>query len=238
MEGMGPRILERMEVLDRLWKKRTSVSRVTSASMGVRMTERQGSTSFTLRWAALDKHVLLVAVNCGSADCNTYVGAVEGKNYDEEALGVVVDGSVVWGLLSEVYFRSTPGRVRTLFGKEIFSPDDERFLQPGRKHPPGVIEMRPIDKHVLVVAVARPGRTWKAYIGAVKGDDYYEEASGVVANGSEIPFELAEVCFKDLAKGSVRRGEEWYIPPPTEREIQQMRKDGVNPFISERASEL
>src|SRR5712692_10630409 len=148
MEGMGPRILERMEVLDRLWKKRTSVSRVTSASMGVRMTERQGSTSFTLRWAALDKHVLLVAVNCGSVDCDTYVGAVEGKNYDEEALGVVVNGSVVWEQLSGVYFRSSRGPVRTLLGKEIFSPDDERFLEPGRKLPPGVIGMRPIDKHV------------------------------------------------------------------------------------------
>jgi len=79
--------------------------------------------------------------------------------------------------------------------------------------------MRPIDKHVLLVAVERPSNTWKAYIGAVKGDDYHEEAPGVVANGSEIPFELAEVCFEDLAKGSVRRGEEWHIPPPTDREL-------------------
>src|SRR5881296_2505641 len=128
------------------------------------MTEHQGSSTFTLRWATLDKHVLLVAVNCGSVNCDTYVGAVEGKNYDEEALGVVVNGSVVGSLLSEVYFKSTPGRVRTLFGKEQFSPSDERFLEPGRKLP-GIIEIEPIDKHVLVVAVARPGRTWKAYIG-------------------------------------------------------------------------
>jgi len=68
------------------------------------MTEHQGSSTFTLRWATLDKHVLLVAVNCGSVNCDTYVGAVEGKNYDEEALGVVVNGSVVWDLLSAVYF--------------------------------------------------------------------------------------------------------------------------------------
>ena len=192
------------------------------------MTEHQGSSTFTLRWATLDKHVLLVAVNCGSVNCDTYVGAVEGKNYDEEALGVVVNGSVVWDLLSAVYFKSTPGRIRTLFGKEIFSPSDERFLEPGRELPPGVITMMAIDKHVLVVAVARPGRTWKAYIGAVKGDDYYEEVPGVVANGSEIPFELPEVCFEDLAKGSIRRGEEWYIPPPTEEEIKFMRELGVD----------
>ena len=194
------------------------------------MTELRGTMSFTLRWVALDKHVLLVAVDCGSVNCDTYVGAVEGKNYDEEALGVVVNGSVVLDSLSEVYFKPTPGRIRTLFGKEQFYPSDGRFLQPGRKLPPGVIEMDPIDKHVLVVAVRRPGRTWKAYIGAVKGDDYHEEAPGVVANGSEIPFEFAEVYFKDLAKGSIRRGrrgEEWYFPPPTEEEIQFMREHGV-----------
>src|SRR2546422_5445242 len=164
------------------------------------MTEHQGSMSFTLRWVALDKHVLLVAVNCGSVNCDTYVGAVEGENYDEEALGVVVNGSVVSDSLSEIYFKPTPGRIRTLFGKETFSPSDERFLQPGRKLPPGVIQMDPIDKHVLVVAVRRPGRTWKAYIGAVKGGDYHEEAPGVVANGSESPFEVAQGCFGEQAQ--------------------------------------
>jgi hypothetical protein len=89
------------------------------------------------------------------------------------------------------------------------------------------------------VAVSRPGRTWEAYIGAVKGDDYHEEAPGVVANGSEIPFELAEVCFKDLAKTSVRRGEEWFIPPPTEEEIKYMGEMGVDISLRKRnASEL
>src|SRR5712691_7836197 len=222
MEGMGPRILERMESWVGYGRSGIRFREPRQLRWRIPMTERQASTSFTLRWVALDKQVLLVAVNCGSVDCDTYVGAVEGKNYDEEALGVVVNGSVVWDLLSGVYFRSSRGPVRTLFGKEPFSPN-EPLLDPGRQLPPGVIEMMAIDKHVLLVAVERPDDTWKSYIGAVKGDDYYEEAPGVVANGSEIPFELAEVCFEDLAKGSVKRGEEWYILPPTNREIQLMR---------------
>src|SRR5437879_9462948 len=98
------------------------------------MTEVKGRSPYPVRGVGLDKHVLLVAVDCGSVNCDTYGGAVEGKNYDEEALGVVVNGSVVSDSLSEIYFKPTPGRIRTLFGKETFSPSDRRFLQIGRAH--------------------------------------------------------------------------------------------------------
>ncbi len=36
---------------------------------------------------------------------------------------------------------------------------------------------------------------WGLHVGPVEGKDY-----GVVENGSEIPFEMAEIFFKDLAR--------------------------------------
>lgn len=37
-------------------------------------------------------------------------------------------------------------------------------------------------------------------VGPVEGKDYDKEAASVVENGSEVPFELAEIFFKDLAR--------------------------------------
>jgi hypothetical protein len=102
----------------------------------------------------------------------------------------------------------------------------EESVMSGRNEPPGILEMLPIDKHGLVVAASRPGHTCRAYIGALKGEDYYGEAPDVVANGSEIPFELALQCFEDLAKESWVVGNELQVLPPTEGEIELMREQG------------
>jgi hypothetical protein len=72
-----------------------------------------------------------------------------------------------------------------------------------------IIGMNPIDKRVLLVAVGSPDRRWCAFIGAVKGEDYGREAIGVVESGSVIPYELAELCFEDLGKGTIRGDLKW-----------------------------
>ena len=58
----------------------------------------------------------------------------------------------------------------------------------------------PLDWHVLAVAAKVGTNEWRAYIGGVEGKDYDDEAAGVVANGSEIPYEMAEIFFKDLMR--------------------------------------
>lgn len=154
------------------------------------------------------------------------MGAVKGESYDAEALEVAANGSPVWDFFSEVYFEPKRLPYKPLFGKEFFSPSEPVGSWPEyvRKLPPGVLEIHPVDKHVLLVAAERPGHTWRAYIGAVEGKDYFKEAPEVVTKGSEVPFELAWVCFRDLGKGTELRGDEWYIPPPTREEIELARK--------------
>jgi len=164
------------------------------------VTEARGSKSYTLSWVALDKHVLIVEVKSEGTNHGAFIGAVKGENYDAEALGVVTNGSAVWTLLAEIYFKGFgSGPVKPLRADEPFfdeSPKiDFRLLDPR------IIEVRLIDKHVLLVAVRAHDDTWKAFIGAVKGENYGVEALEVIEKGTPIPYELAEVCFEDLARG-------------------------------------
>ena len=150
----------------------------------------------------LDKHVLLVEVKSGRINHGAFIGAVKGEDYDAEAADVVRNGTEVWDQLAEIYFKG--------FGSEPVIPlgprrsgDDEwldnfdfRLL----RRP--ILDIRTLDKHVLLVAVRAHGDTWKAFIGAVEGEDYGEEALDVIKDGTPVPYPLAEVCFEDLARGA------------------------------------
>ncbi len=169
------------------------------------VTGTRGSRSYTLRWVALDKRVLLVAVSSGNVNHGAYIGAVRGENYDEEALEVAANGSAVSDLFAEVYFKDiASGPLKPLREAEPYF-DDERLKIGFAPSNPDILDAFRVDKHVLLVAVRAPGNTWKAFIGAVKGEDYWTEATDVVKTGTPIPFELAEVCFHDLAGG-----EKWH----------------------------
>ncbi len=190
------------------------------------MTEVRGLKSYSLEWVALDKHVLLVKVSSEGQDNGVYIGAVERKDYDVEALGVVVNGSAVWWQLAGVYFEppwSFEKPVKWLLqaqpfhDKEWFDKHRKLVKPEGIERPtewtPNILELHPLDKHVLAVAAGHPPDTWGAYIGAVKGEGFDREAQGVVESGSEIPFELAEVLFEDLGK-STRAGDmKWHHDP-------------------------
>lgn len=53
-----------------------------------------------------------------------------------------------------------------------------------------------LDKRVLIVEAKSKGVNHGAYVGAVKGVNYYEEAIDVVANGSLLPDLMAEAYFR------------------------------------------
>ncbi len=171
------------------------------------MTKARGSKSYTLSWVALDKHVLIVQVKSAGNNHGAFIGAVKGEDYGAEALDVAANGSEAWAQLAEIYFKGFgSGPVKPIREAEPFFPDarsktDYRLLDPH------ILQMSAIDKNVLLVAVEVLGDTWKAFIGAVKGEDYGAEALDVVKNGTPVPYELAEVCFEDLA-----RGMKWHEP--------------------------
>lgn len=178
-------------------------------------------------WVALDRHVLLVDVRTESDYRGTFIGPAKGEDYGEEALEVAVNGSPVWDLFSEVYFEPFNRPHRNLLGKERYNPGIstltwEEYI---KRLPPGVIEITSeLDKHVLFVATERPGRTWGAYVGAVEGKDEFAEAPGVVATGSEIPFELAWVVFRDLGKGTESGHNKWHRDINNQPDLGQRRQ--------------
>ena len=94
----------------------------------------------------------------------------------------------------------------------MFRPDDALVATMLRepKSTPIIMELEPLDRHVLVVAVSLPNNTWKACIGAVEGKDYDKEAAGVIERGSEIPLLLAEEVFEDLGKATRTGQLKWH----------------------------
>src|SRR5271157_6635508 len=136
-----------------------------------KMATMKGSVSLTLNWVALDRYVLLVALRRERIYLGAYIGAAKGVNYDTEAIGVAGRGSMVWTKLAEIYFKGYGSGPVSPFREEgpVF-PDEVSNTDYGLKPP--ILEIRPLDKHVLVVAVRAPGHTWKAFIGAVKGEDF------------------------------------------------------------------
>ncbi len=162
------------------------------------MTGARGSRSYTLRWVALDKHVLLVELLSGRVNHGAFIGAVKGEDYGAEALNVVANGSFVPSQFGQVYFEDYgSGPVKPLREAEPYF-DDERLKISFAPSSPDILDAFRVDKHVLLVAVRAPGNTWNAFIGSVKGEDYWTEATDVMKTGTPIPFELAEVCFHDL----------------------------------------
>lgn len=176
------------------------------------MSDARGRTYLELQWVVLDSRVLMVDVRSGSNRYDTYIGVVEGKNYGEEAIEVIANGSPVSGHIAEVFFEPVRSRVRTLFGRDRLSDDSSRVV-PQTPLSCGILGTNYLDEHVAVVAKGYPDDTWSAFIGAVEGKDYGKEADEVVANGSKIPFELAEICFNDLGKVTEVKGDKWHIKP-------------------------
>jgi hypothetical protein len=170
------------------------------------MIESKGTKSYNLTWVALDKHILIVEVSSAEINYGVFVGAVRGDNYDVEALEVAITGSSVWPQLADIYFKDS-GSGRPIKQIHEYQPFFEPSAMNYRLLGPPILEIRPIDKHVLLVAVRADGGTWNAFIGAVKGEDYVVEAQGIVKTGTPVSYELAEVCFEDLAKG-----ERWHEP--------------------------
>lgn len=168
------------------------------------------------------KRVLFVEVRSEAEYCGAFIGTVKGESYREEALEVAVNGSPASTLFSEVYFEPFNRRHRPLL-REPFSPKLPMPSWPEyvERLPPGIIETHQIDEHVLFVAAETPVETWGACVGAVEGKDVFAEAPGVVATGSEIPFDLARVVFRDLGRGT-RSGEfKWHHYLENEPELGQ-----------------
>src|SRR2546428_9680332 len=61
-----------------------------------------------------------------------------------------------------------------------------------------------LDKRVLIVAVSSAGVNHGAFIGAVKGEDYSAEALDVVASGSGVWPQFADIYFKGFGSGPVK----------------------------------
>jgi hypothetical protein len=175
------------------------------------VSEPRGETSYTLSWVALDKHVLLVAVSSEGAYNGAFVGAVKGEDYRLEAFEVAASGSAVLDTWAEPYFKGFgSGSLKLRRAYNLYIEEDPLMIEP-RSLDPSILELRRIDKHVLMVAKslginAEGVQTWKAFIGAIKGDDYGAEALGVIKTGTPIGYELAVTCFEDL------RLEKWYEP--------------------------
>ncbi len=167
-----------------------------------------------LRWVALDRRVLLVAAKDKNGAWDLYVGAVEGKDYNREASGVAENGSGVAIRVADVYF---PDLTRNLMTKwdngrgHFLDVEDlvasierhQEVLKRAGAYPvvaPNIFGINPIDKHVFLVGVEVAPDGWVVYVGAVEGKDFEKEALGVLENGSEIPFELAEIFFEDEAR--------------------------------------
>jgi len=179
----------------------------------------RGNRSFTFEWVPLDKHVLLVDVKSDLGRHGSYIGAVDGMDYNEEALMMAANGSPVWDLFSEIFFDPIKQPYESLLQKEQFEEKGAlaKWVSFREGWPPSVIEVRALDEHVLSVAVERPGHTWRAYIGPLRGIDYYKETLEIIVRGSEMPFDLAWVCFRDLGKATEIREGEWHIPPPEDK---------------------
>jgi hypothetical protein len=169
------------------------------------MTESKGIKSYTFSWVSLDKHVLIVKVTSGEVNHGAFIGAVKGENYDAEVLDVATNGSSAWPQLAGIYFKGFGSGPVKPFREynPFFEPSGINYTLLG----PQILQIRLIDKNVLLVAVRADGNSWKAFIGAVKGEDYAAEAPEVIKTGTPTSYELAEVCFEDLAKG-----EKWHEP--------------------------
>ncbi len=171
------------------------------------MTRASQGTSAGLRWVALDKHVLLVAKEGKVETWYLSIGAVTGKDYEKEAAEVATGGSGVPSLFGRIYFEdlSTKSTQEYHFPagwSRSMQQRQDKLIAEGKPlyDDPRIIELEPLDWHVLLVAAKVGTDGWVAYIGAVEGKDYDKEAVGVVANGSEIPYEMAEVYFEDLTR--------------------------------------
>lgn len=172
---------------------------------------QSGSRSYNFMWVALDKHVLMVKVTSEGVNHGHYIGAVKGEDYDDEAIGVPVNGSLLGDVAGEVYFHpdiSVP--FKFFSGKDLYDEIHRPGIEWPLKKPLAVLDIRSLDKHVISVAVGHltldgarhPDDKWTAYIGAVKGEDHYAEYADVLSTGSAIPLELAEVIFEDLGKAT------------------------------------
>ncbi len=147
-------------------------------------------------------------------------------NYREEAIEVAASGSPVWELFSAVYFEPAKGPYQTLLGRERFNRGIPILSWPEyvQRLPREVIGINgEIDRHVLFAAAERPGGTWGAYVGAVEGKDEFAEAPGVVSTGSEIPFDLAWVVFRDLGKSTEEGELKWHYDSKNEPDLGQRR---------------
>lgn len=164
-----------------------------------------GTGEYLLTWILLDRRVLLVRVSSDGTNNGAFVGAVEGEDPRKEALNVVLHGSAVGARFAEVYFEGLGSRplVQLREAEPAFPnlrpPPSEFWVRN-----PDFLELNPVDTHVLLVAVKARNDSWKALIGAVKGVDYYSEALEVAQTGTEVPYDLAEVCFEDIAKGHLK----------------------------------
>jgi len=168
------------------------------------VTGTRGTRPYALSWVALDKHVLIVEVKSGDINHGAFIGAVKGEDYGAEALDVAANGSAAWSRLADIYFKGfgsgpvKPLRVYEPFFEDKPSKTDHRLLDPS------IIEVRPVDEHVLLVALRARGNTWKAFISGKRRGFRFGSARRD-QKGTPVPYELAEVCFEDLA-----RGERWH----------------------------
>jgi hypothetical protein len=187
------------------------------------LTGSSQETSSTLRWVALDKHVLLVAKKVRDKVWLLSIGAVDGKDYEMEAPDVAAHGSGVPSGVGDIYFQDleTEDSNEYHFPPGWFKSWSQRHQElwaSGKSlyDDPRILDVEPLDWHVLLVAAfvnadeyekslgdnsyVHGKHEWIAYIGVVEGKDYDKEAPVVVNNGSEIPYDLAYIYFKDLMR--------------------------------------
>jgi len=56
-----------------------------------------------------------------------------------------------------------------------------------------------LDNHVIAVACEGYANDWTAYIGAVPGNNHYQEWEEVMRHGSKLRRDVAEILFPDFA---------------------------------------
>lgn len=56
-------------------------------------------------------------------------------------------------------------------------------------------EIAILDNHVLAVAIEGAVKDWAAYIGAVQGKNFEEEAQQIAEHGTKLPRKIAELLF-------------------------------------------
>ncbi|MDE1854079.1 MAG: hypothetical protein KGI38_10115, partial [Thaumarchaeota archaeon] len=114
--------------------------------------EAWGRKSYTLEWVAPDKHVLIVNVDSDGINYGFYIGAVEGKDYGEEAFDVVKNGSGAYDPVVAAYFNHRFGKRSKRYWPQTF----QYYLEhPTRPSPPNrlpeawapdIVNIVPLDK--------------------------------------------------------------------------------------------